>query len=307
MTTYGYCANNPVSHIDPDGRIVPILIPVIAGIVGGGLNLASNWSKINGDPLKALGYFASGAAGAVVSLSNPLAGGAITSTSNAAIDIVSGNVPQMKNFGDVVKYVGQEAAWGTATSLVGSQVGKVIGPQIAKLGKSVGGWFRNTFQAYAKESLQTVIINGEPVTTTIDVGIKATKQYVAKSLGSSAGSVAKGASGNAGNDVLNTNQIHFMQSSIKNSTGEFTVLGNAKALREGTLDPTKLTMNVWKDSQGKIWTLDHRRLAAFKLSGLDKAPVNWADPTSQMWKMTTNNGGTSIWLKLGNGNGITVK
>ncbi|MCU0323591.1 MAG: hypothetical protein MUE72_14340, partial [Chitinophagaceae bacterium] len=195
MTTYGYCANNPVSHIDPDGRIVPILIPVIAGIVGGGLNLASNWSKINGDPLKALGYFASGAVGGVVSLSNPLAGGAITSTSNAAIDIVSGNVPQIKNFGDVVKYVGQEAAWGTATSLVGSQVGKVIGPQIAKLGKSVGGWFRNTFQAYAKESLQTVIINGEPVTTTIDVGIKATKQYVAKSLG--------GVLGNGVNNVEN--------------------------------------------------------------------------------------------------------
>ncbi|WP_379963022.1 hypothetical protein [Epilithonimonas sp. UC225_85] len=68
-------------------------------------------------------------------------------------------------------------------------------------------------------------------------------------------------------NVLDVNEVHFMQSSIKNSTGDFTVLGNAEALKYGTLNPEVLTINVWKDETGKVWTLDHRRLAAFKLEG----------------------------------------
>ncbi|MCU0467442.1 MAG: hypothetical protein MUF58_02490 [Arcicella sp.] len=39
MTTYGYCANNPVSHIDPDGRIVPAF--VIGAIIGAAINTTS--------------------------------------------------------------------------------------------------------------------------------------------------------------------------------------------------------------------------------------------------------------------------
>ena len=111
----------------------------------------------------------------------------------------------------------------------------------------------------------------------------------------------------AAKEIMTPNEIHFMQSSIKNTTGEFTVLGNAQALKAGTLDPEILRISVWKDEAGKIWTLDHRRLAAFKLSGLQQVPVQWADPSKQMWKMTTKNGGTSIKLKLGNSNSIIVK
>ncbi|MEQ9405823.1 MAG: hypothetical protein RIM99_19685 [Cyclobacteriaceae bacterium] len=101
-----------------------------------------------------------------------------------------------------------------------------------------------------------------------------------------------------------------MQSSIKNTTGNYTVLGNAKSLSNGSLNPNVLRMNVWKDASGKIWTLDHRRLGAFRLSGLNKAPVNWATPSQvqgQMWKMTTNTGGTSIRLKLGGGQNMIIK
>jgi hypothetical protein len=108
---------------------------------------------------------------------------------------------------------------------------------------------------------------------------------------------------------LNPKQVHFMQSSIRNSTGEYTVLGNAKALRAGKLDPDILRINVWKDATGKIWTLDHRRLAAFRLSNLQEVTVNWVTPDqvkSQMWKMTTTNGGSSIKLKLGNGKNLIV-
>ncbi|WP_293953333.1 MULTISPECIES: hypothetical protein [unclassified Sphingobacterium] len=111
----------------------------------------------------------------------------------------------------------------------------------------------------------------------------------------------------AAKGVLNTSEIHFMQSSIKNTTGNFTVLGNAEALANGSLNPNVLRMNVWKDASGKVWTLDHRRLGVFKLSGLEQAPIQWANPTGQMWKMTTTNGGTSIKLKLGGGNSMIIK
>jgi RHS repeat-associated protein len=111
----------------------------------------------------------------------------------------------------------------------------------------------------------------------------------------------------AAETILNPNEIHFMQSSIKNTTGEFTVLGNAEALKSGALNPSVLKMNVWKDANGKIWTLDHRRLAAFRLSGLQEAPIQWANPSGQMWKMTTTNGGTSVALKLDGGVKIIIK
>ncbi|WP_229359563.1 type II toxin-antitoxin system death-on-curing family toxin [Flectobacillus major] len=81
---------------------------------------------------------------------------------------------------------------GAATSFAGAQAGKIIGPALAKLGNTIGGWFKNSFQAYAKESINTIIINGKPITTTIDVGIKATKQYVARALGNSVGNTIKG-------------------------------------------------------------------------------------------------------------------
>ena len=108
-----------------------------------------------------------------------------------------------------------------------------------------------------------------------------------------------------GSEVLNPKDIHFMQSSIKNQTGSYTVLDNIDALKNGTLKPKDLpTIKVWKDEAGKIWTLDHRRLASFKGAGLNSISVQWATPqeiADQMWKMTTKNGGTSIKLKLGNG------
>ena len=131
----------------------------------------------------------------MVSLGNPLAGGAITSGGNAAIDIATGNVPSFKNPEDALLYLGKEAAFGAATSFAGAQAGKIIGPALSKLGNSVGGWFKHGFQTYAQESLQTVLINGKPITTSIEVGIKATKTYVSKALGSSVGNVVKTGNG----------------------------------------------------------------------------------------------------------------
>ena len=112
-------------------------------------------------------------------------------------------------------------------------------------------------------------------------------------------------------NTFNPQDANFMQNSIKNQTGEYTVLGNVEALKNGTLHASDLPeIRIWKDSYGKIWTLDHRRLAAFRLAELDSVPFRWAtdeEIASQIWKMTTKTNGTSIKLKLGNGESIIIK
>jgi hypothetical protein len=113
------------------------------------------------------------------------------------------------------------------------------------------------------------------------------------------------------NDKLNPKDINYMQSSIKNKTGDYTVLENIEGLKSGNLVPTDFpTIRIWKDVNGKIWTLDHRRLAAFKNSGVKEIPVKWVSKDvvySELWKMTTKTEGTSIKLKLGNGKFIILE
>jgi hypothetical protein len=97
-----------------------------------------------------------------------------------------------------------------------------------------------------------------------------------------------------------------MQSSIKNTTGEYTVLGNIESLRSGALTPEKLgsAIKVWQDKQGIIWSLDHRRLAAFKEGGTTSISVQWAtrsEVVKDSWKMTTKSDGMTIKLKIGPG------
>lgn len=44
---YSYCLNNPLKYVDKDGKIL-WFIPVIAAVVGGGVNLVANWNNIEG-------------------------------------------------------------------------------------------------------------------------------------------------------------------------------------------------------------------------------------------------------------------
>ncbi|WP_305888020.1 RHS repeat-associated core domain-containing protein, partial [Burkholderia ubonensis] len=109
--------------------------------------------------------------------------------------------------------------------------------------------------------------------------------------------------------TIDPSQVHFMQSSAKNVTGDYTVLGNAQGLRDGTLDPNILKTKIWKDGTGKLWTLDHRRLAAFKLARkcMPYQMASQKEIDNQMWKMSTKNGGTSIRLKMEDGQSMTVE
>lgn len=109
--------------------------------------------------------------------------------------------------------------------------------------------------------------------------------------------------------TIHPSKVHFMQSSAKNVTGDYTVLGNAKALQQGTLDPSILRTKIWKDETGKLWTLDHRRLAAFKLARkcMPYQMASKDEVDQQMWKMSTRNGGKSIRLKMEDGQSMTIE
>ncbi len=104
-----------------------------------------------------------------------------------------------------------------------------------------------------------------------------------------------------------------MQNSAKNlSKGKkYTVLRNAIDLKLGRLSPEDLpTIRVWRDSAGKIWTLDHRRLAAFRMAGVKNVPVQWAttkEVAGEMWKMSTKTHGKPMRLKSRPGKSITVQ
>lgn len=113
------------------------------------------------------------------------------------------------------------------------------------------------------------------------------------------------------NETINPQKVKYMQSSIKNQTGNHTVIGKAKALKNGTLKPSDLPENrIWKDCDGNLWTLDHRRLASYILAGVEEVPFRWAsdeEVCKEIWKMTTTTGGESIKLKFGNGKSIIYK
>ena len=115
----------------------------------------------------------------------------------------------------------------------------------------------------------------------------------------------------SGSNTVNPKDVNFMQSSIKNQTVEHTVLGNAEALKSGALKATDLPeIQIWQDADGKLWTLDHRRLAAFRMAELDSVPFRWAtdeEVANQMWKMTTKTNGISIKLKLADGQSMTIQ
>ncbi|WP_197018925.1 FG-GAP-like repeat-containing protein [Xylanibacter brevis] len=58
---YSYCLNNPLSYTDPDGENPLLVAAVVAGLVGGGVNLAANWNNCDGF-LQCLAAFSVGAA-----------------------------------------------------------------------------------------------------------------------------------------------------------------------------------------------------------------------------------------------------
>lgn len=127
---YSYCMNNPLRYVDQSGEIWWAF--AIAAVVGGGLNIASNWDNI-GSIWEGLGYFGVGAlagvAGAatftgaigVVGVSGVaggfLAGGASGFTSGAILGGGNGIVAG-ENFMTIL----EQATFSAATGMLGGAV-----------------------------------------------------------------------------------------------------------------------------------------------------------------------------------------
>ncbi|MGK5086227.1 hypothetical protein WDW86_01610 [Bdellovibrionota bacterium FG-2] len=111
---------------------------------------------------------------------------------------------------------------------------------------------------------------------------------------------------------MDPKKIRFMQTDCRDlsADGKYTVLKNAEALKSGGLKPEHLPpIRLWRDITGRVWTLDHRRLSAYRLAGLDDVPVEWASKDIveyELFKMQTKNDGLSIILKTDHGK-IEVK
>lgn len=133
MTPYNAMGNSPAVYNDPNGDIIPVLVYVGAAVIGGGLNLWSNWDKVK-DFSTGAAYFLNGAAGGLVSTVNPVLGGSITAFGNGVTDIVTGNVPDFKNDWDVLKYEGKLFLDGLGASGAGGISRSIYG--------SVAGWWQ---------------------------------------------------------------------------------------------------------------------------------------------------------------------
>ena len=101
--------------------------------------------------------------------------------------------------------------------------------------------------------------------------------------------------------------VHFMQRSIHDLSHDqkYDIITTARRLQKRQLDIMALpTIHVWKDSENKIWTINHRRLAAFILAGNMKVvPVVWAsqkEVENNRFEYTTRTGGKSILAILTN-------
>ena len=99
---------------------------------------------------------------------------------------------------------------------------------------------------------------------------------------------------------VNPAKIHFMQDSVKGTFKDKTTIKALKeALESGKIDPkTVEPIRVW-ERDGKIFTLDHRRLVAFQEAGIP-IPVVQAtqeEVIEEAWKMTTRTGGRTIRVR----------
>lgn len=107
-----------------------------------------------------------------------------------------------------------------------------------------------------------------------------------------------------GRATVDIDEIRFSQVDCNNgSEGGYTVINNAKSFKEGTLKPSDLpALKVWRDTDGKIWSLDHRRLAAMRLSGvIENVEVEFvAKPIvdADQFKYATQTDGQAIFVRL---------
>lgn len=101
---------------------------------------------------------------------------------------------------------------------------------------------------------------------------------------------------------LHPQSIRFSQASIKATFRDGTSIEDlAEGLQSGRIRPQDIPALRLFGRDGKLYTLDNRRLEAFRRAGID-VPVRMATPqevTEEDWKFTTSNDGVSIRMRGG--------
>jgi hypothetical protein len=99
---------------------------------------------------------------------------------------------------------------------------------------------------------------------------------------------------------MDPHEVRFSQHSISYRFSEGGTIDDlAAALRAGTVEPEDLPPLRLVLRRGQWFTLDNRRLEAFRRAGL---PIHWREATAaeleaEAWKFTTKNAGVSVHIR----------
>ena len=125
-----------------------------------------------------------------------------------------------------------------------------------------------------------------------------------QNLGNWASSLFGSGKGNAGSQcagkTIDPAIVRFSQDSINKNFGSGGSVDElATALQNGTTAVSEIPAIRLVERNGQLFTLDNRRLEAFRRAGVD-VPYRMATPEeimNEMWKFTSRNGGTSIRVR----------
>ncbi|GAE90969.1 hypothetical protein JCM21531_4637 [Acetivibrio straminisolvens JCM 21531] len=101
--------------------------------------------------------------------------------------------------------------------------------------------------------------------------------------------------------TLTSKDIRFTQDSISATFKDGSSVDDLiNGLKSGKISPNDVPAIRIFEKDGVIYSLDNRRLYAFKEAGIDNINYVWATPeeiANEAWKMTTNNGGVTIRVR----------
>lgn len=164
---------------------------------------------------------------------------------------------------------------------------------------------------YVREQANTVEDAGDVATNIGLLGVGGPETLVAKGFAWGAKGVTKAAPSllalgaklarmSKGGGFINPKTIHFTQDSIKATFKDGrTVQSMADDLASGALKADDVPPIAVFEKNGKLYSLDNRRLEAFQRAGVD-VPVRSAtteELAAQGWKFTTKNDGVSIIVR----------
>ena len=103
-----------------------------------------------------------------------------------------------------------------------------------------------------------------------------------------------------GSGTIDPFSVGFSQDSISNEFKDGGTIDDlAENLRTGQVNPQDIPSIRVVEQNGQLFTLDNRRLEAFRRAGVS-IPYRMASPqeaAAERWKFTTRNGGTSIRIR----------